>query len=95
MIIGLKYCGGCNPTYDRGAAVGSLKNYFKDKEVTFASYDPSGSYEYCLLVEGCNRECLPVKTFSNCGHLFVAVSQEDFNKIKDELCTILENECAE
>ena len=43
MAIGVKFCGGCNPTYDRTAEYVKLKKRYPD--VIFETYDPSKKYE--------------------------------------------------
>lgn len=85
MILGIKYCGGCNPTYDRVACVTELKQYLSDRDISFASYHENEQYDSCLLVRGCNRSCVSDKKFSNCGQLYVAVCKEDFLEIKRKL----------
>ncbi|MCH1983180.1 hypothetical protein MCG98_11445 [Ruminococcus sp. OA3] len=85
MILGIKYCGGCNPVYDRVAAVNELKESLKDLEISFTPYRAEEDYDFCLLVRGCNRDCVSDKEFSNCRQMFIAVCKEDFLIIKSEL----------
>ena len=40
MKVGIKYCGGCNPRYDRVAAVNQLKREFPQVEFVSASGNP-------------------------------------------------------
>lgn len=59
-FIAVKFCGGCNPTYERGAFFEGLKSAL-DNECTFVPYDypePDGMVIIC----GCERVC-PVKHF--------------------------------
>ncbi|MGI6008306.1 MAG: hypothetical protein ACOX8E_12545 [Ruminococcus sp.] len=86
MRVGLKYCGGCNPTYDRSGAVAKLKSSLEDLNISFAPYRAEETYDACLLVRGCNRNCVSDQKFSNCGRLFIAACREDFDIIKKELC---------
>ena len=37
MVIGVKYCGGCNSVYDRGRQVNRLKEQFPEHEFCTAS----------------------------------------------------------
>lgn len=85
MILGIKYCGGCNPTYDRGAAVAELKQSLSDLDVSFVSYDEQKQYDGCILVLGCNRNCVSQQKFSNCKCLYTASCKEDFLEIKTKL----------
>lgn len=56
MRIGIKYCGGCNPFYDRKAEVEKLERNLKD--IRFEPVQPGESYDRVLLVCGCPRACI-------------------------------------
>jgi len=59
--IGLKYCGGCSPRYDRVQAVGYLRERLKDT-VDLVSYeDPD--IEGILVVAGCPTACVDLTSF--------------------------------
>ena len=55
MLVGLKYCGGCNPRYDRGALVRQIQAALP--EVEFQPVRPGQSYDLLLVVSGCRVEC--------------------------------------
>jgi hypothetical protein len=84
MRIAIKYCGGCNPTYDRVACVTHLKESFADLD--FVSYNEEEQFDYCLLIRGCNRACVSDKQFSNCRHFYAVSSEEELLEIKNRLC---------
>lgn len=53
--IGVKYCGGCNPDYDRLRAVSSLAEELRDvAELVPASND---TVDFFLVVQGCRTAC--------------------------------------
>ena len=55
MKIGVKFCGGCNPKYDRGALFErTLKNY---SEHCFEYADETKEYDALLVICGCERAC--------------------------------------
>ena len=54
MIIGIKYCGGCNPRYDRVAAVKVLQRRHPEWKIEPAG---EGGQEYILVVCGCTGVC--------------------------------------
>lgn len=55
MKIGIKYCGGCNPHYDRTNEVKKFIKKFPDHTFT---YDPEKEpCDICLLVCGCMTAC--------------------------------------
>ena len=51
----LRYCGGCNPRYDRVAAVEHLKKRFP--QLVFCPYEPGESACAALIVCGCTARC--------------------------------------
>jgi len=51
----LRYCGGCNPRYDRVAAVNSLKKRFP--HLIFCPYEPGERGCAVLIVCGCTARC--------------------------------------
>jgi len=59
--IGLKYCGGCTPRYDRVQAVASIKRRLEDR-VEFVSYEDR-DVEGILVVTGCPTACVDLTPF--------------------------------
>jgi hypothetical protein len=59
--VGLKYCGGCNPEYDRVALVRHIKESLQGK-VKFVSPESEG-VEFLLAVEGCGTACADLSAF--------------------------------
>jgi len=55
MKIGIKYCGGCNPRYDRSQEVEKLKKKFPQH--TFTYEIENTVCDICLLVCGCMTAC--------------------------------------
>lgn len=53
--IGIKYCGGCNPSYERVEMVGRLQSLLKDRFIFFVN-DQQDS-DILLFVCGCPRAC--------------------------------------
>ena len=54
MKIHVKYCGGCNPKFDRTKFVNQLKTIL-NAEVVYTDRDKA---DICLLISGCERNCL-------------------------------------
>lgn len=54
MRLYVKYCGGCNPKYNRRKMVEEIADYL---EAEFIYSDP-GKNDICLLISGCERGCL-------------------------------------
>lgn len=53
--IGIRYCGGCNPTYDRVNVVKKLQKLLPD--LTFVNAGPGKPYAAVLIVNGCANAC--------------------------------------
>jgi len=59
--VGLKYCGGCNPEYDRVALVRYIEESLHGK-VAFIKPESEG-VRLILAVEGCSTACADLSTF--------------------------------
>ena len=55
LEIGVRYCGGCNPTFDRVAVVKRLQKLLP--ELSFVSAQPGTPYAAVLVVSGCATAC--------------------------------------
>ncbi|MBS3809673.1 MAG: hypothetical protein KGY38_05930 [Desulfobacterales bacterium] len=71
LKIGVKYCGGCKPNYDRVELTAKLKERLEDK-VEFMSHDSPGLF-MVIAVQGCPTACadlshieVPVRTITGC-----------------------------
>ncbi|MEY8337801.1 MaoC family dehydratase [Lachnospiraceae bacterium 62-35] len=81
MIIGLKYCGGCNSRYQRGWAVNRLKEQFPCHE-----YVTAQDRERCdiwIIVCGCQRACADDGNLKADKKKFLAVGERSFDEIAD------------
>lgn len=54
-VVGVRYCGGCNPRYDRVSLVRSLEECFP--EMAFEPFRREGDYLAVLVVCGCPVHC--------------------------------------
>jgi len=55
LKTGIKYCGGCNPSYDRIAAAENIKNKLKDRTEFVSFSDPEA--EVIFVFMGCSAAC--------------------------------------
>ena len=62
LHIGVKYCGGCNPEYDRAALVKKIQEKLKDK-ADFYSWEEE-DIDLVLVVCGCGVSCVDLSPFS-------------------------------
>jgi 4-hydroxybutyrate CoA-transferase len=82
VIVRVKYCGGCNASYDRTALVQRLQEAFLSIEFAHASETrENGSQgdrqDFALLVCGCSVKCADCKDFQGSLGRCVVASQND------------------
>ena len=78
MKIAVKYCGGCNPCYDRVALVNSLKAEFYYER--FVDYTTPA--DLVIVVCGCTSSCADhLSIFADIGK-FIITKQEDYEKLR-------------
>ena len=65
MRVGVKYCGGCNPSYDRVQYVRKLQEA-AGAWVEWVFFDP-GTAPTVLAVGGCDRQCVETARFERDG----------------------------
>lgn len=56
MLVGVKFCGGCNPRYDRGKALVDIKKEMQG-QAEFVVAEEGGEYDYLLVIGGCTNCC--------------------------------------
>jgi hypothetical protein len=69
--IGLKYCGGCNPSYDRVEYVRQIREAAGDR-IDWVPLD-EGGFNTILLVCGCDKQCVEMAEYEETGHRVVRV----------------------
>jgi hypothetical protein len=63
LKVGIKYCGGCNPYYDRVALVKRIETRLAGKvEFVAAAHK---QIDLVLAVEGCNTACAELSQFDS------------------------------
>ena len=62
MRIGVKFCGGCNPRYDRVAALEEIKKAVPNAQ--FISAEDEGVYDVLLVIGGCPNCCANIDSYS-------------------------------
>ena len=61
LRVGVKYCGGCNPEYDRVALVEQIEKRSGEK-IDFTPYG-NGKVDLILAVHGCKTACADMSGF--------------------------------
>ena len=85
MRVGIKYCGGCNPRYDRVAAVRELEKQHPEWNIQPAG---EGGQDYILVVCGCTAVCAGHTHLQAARRKFVINSREQL----DAACEAIKKE---
>ena len=80
--IGVKYCGGCNPGYNRVALVRHIQESLRG-EVEFVSPESEG-VALVLAVEGCSTACADLSAFQGL-EIWKIANMEDAEKFMAEM----------
>ena len=80
MNIGIKYCGGCNPHFDRSFIINRIMELFKDEKFEYAK--ENNSYDIILVVNGCSRACSDHSSLKGKEKIFIN-SEEDYLEVVD------------
>lgn len=80
MVIGVKYCGGCNSVYDRGRQVNRLKEQFPEHE--FCTASQTKACDVWLAVCGCMRGCVSTGDLEAKKRLFILKTEKSFAEVR-------------
>jgi len=75
LRIGVKYCGGCNPSYDRVALVKRMEKTLV-KKAEFISFQEE-NVDLVLVVCGCETGCVDTRVFEVPVHLVSSIPDGD------------------
>ena len=90
MKVGVKFCGGCNPKYDRGESLRKLKEERKD--ILWIIGNTDEICDYWLLICGCQRGCIRPEDFTASKEILKLESPMDFVKAKQQIENAMEEE---
>ncbi|MTK14263.1 MAG: hypothetical protein F8N39_20025 [Clostridiaceae bacterium] len=82
MNIGVKYCGGCNPKYDRSKFLYTLKKFF-NYEFEIAKINKV--HDVIIVLCGCTSCCADHRQFKFKYEKVLVRSEEDFCKAAEIL----------
>ena len=86
--IGIKYCGGCNPTYERVEIVERVRSRLKDRFL-FLRYDQQ-DLDVLVLINGCPRSCATKNLEYKEVPYRSIVAENDFETLMDWLTALNE-----
>lgn len=86
MKCGVRFCGGCNPRYDRGKAFGNIKEALVNIDFFHAVEDEE--YDCLLVIGGCTNCCASYEQFNVKGDVFKMWDESHLENIKNKLSDI-------
>ena len=85
MKCGVRFCGGCNPRYDRGEALSEIKKRLKDSDIEIEITQEDEQYDDLLIIGGCSSCCAGYDQFDWSGKVRKMWAAEHIEKIINEL----------
>ena len=92
MICGVRFCGGCNPRYDRGKALEKIKE--QNKDVDFRIAEEGETYDHLLVIGGCTNCCASHCQFSTRKGLTKMWDEKHINEVLKKIDEIKSKEKA-
>lgn len=80
MNIGIKYCGGCNPHFDRTAILNKIMELFKGDKFEYAK--ENNFYDIIIVIDGCSRACSDHSSLKGKEKIFIN-SEADYQEAVD------------
>ena len=77
-LIGIKYCGGCNPVINRAQLVQEIQRRLS-AEFTLATDQSPTQWDIGILVCGCLTACADHPDFKNLTHRWIVVAGNSVN----------------
>ncbi len=78
MNIGVKFCGGCNPIYNRGEAYKAYRERYPEHH--FESVDLQKQYDRILVICGCEKACIRDYRQVRADEYLVFAKKNDFDQ---------------
>lgn len=79
MKIGIKYCGGCNPRFERATIAGRLRRDFPDAEIASALHGPA---DVIAIICGCPAACASAEGLASRYGAFTLSSSEEYADLR-------------
>ncbi|MBQ2753803.1 MAG: hypothetical protein IJF29_06770 [Firmicutes bacterium] len=83
LKVGIKFCGGCNPFYERGVVA---KKYIADHpEYEFEFVRDENDYDFIIIVCGCMCRCVTYDHLRSKYGFVLVSSEKDFDYVKEKI----------
>ncbi len=84
MLVGVKFCGGCNPRYDRGKALETIKKELEgNADLVIA--EEGVEYDFLLIIGGCTNCCASFSQYGTKHDLIKMWDQEHIDNVISKL----------
>lgn len=83
MLCGVRFCGGCNPRYDRGAALREIESHFKD--IDFVNALEGIPHDLLLVIGGCSNCCAAYEQFDSKHSAIKMWDKDHISKVLKEI----------
>lgn len=83
MVIGIKYCGGCNPVYDRGKRARSFMEENPGHE--YVASDMTRVCDIWMVVCGCTRRCVDTSGLKAHEKIVMVWDEESYRRLEQEI----------
>jgi hypothetical protein len=83
MKCGVKFCGGCNPRYQRGDAYRAIRADLP--EIDFSYAEEGVLYDQLLVIGGCPACCASFQQYDVSDEVFRMWSEDHMEDIKQKL----------
>ena len=83
MICGVKFCGGCNPHYQRGDAFRRIQADLPEIEFEYA--EEGVGYDHLLVIGGCTACCPIIEQYTVNGDVLKMWSEDHVKIIEEKL----------
>ena len=84
MKYGVRFCGGCNPRYERGEALKTIRKHFEGR-VELEIAQEGVPYDGILSIGGCTNCCADYSMFENNGPCLKMWDQSHVQQIIEEI----------
>lgn len=86
MKCGVKFCGGCNPRFERGEVYRDIKQTIQNIDFSYASEDEV--YDILLVIGGCSSCCASYHQYKVNGDVYKLWDLSQVDGIKEKLAEL-------
>ena len=83
MVVGIKYCGGCNCRYERNDILDRLKKEHGEITLEYAKED--SVYDFVLVLCGCLSKCASYTKYQTKNGYVLVASLSDYALVEDKI----------